>query len=163
MPLTIPSPDAPRPAGYLRLQQRHGLNCLPNHVESYVSHGTRQTLDTPGRRKETYPRTYWPGDDDFAHLEFALKREGLHLQLLRALLPRIPAGEMTAYVQSKPTIAISSPLVRRIWLISCRRFWRRRGGSEIPTSTPWLRRRSLRTRLFSYTRFLTVTDACIDS
>jgi hypothetical protein len=60
-----------------------------------------------------YPRSYWPGDTDFAHLEFALKREGLHLQLLRALLPRLPVDQLTAYIRSKPTSAYA----RRIWFL----------------------------------------------
>ena len=105
--------DSRRPAGYLLLRQRHALNCLPHHVESFVTHGTRQTHSTPAKVEETYPRTYWPGESDFAHLEFALKREGLHLQLLRALLPRLPSDELAAYVQSKPT----STYARRIWFL----------------------------------------------
>ncbi len=111
---SIPSPpDSRRPAGYLLLRQRHGLNCLPHHVESFVTQGTRQTHSTPVKLEETYPRTYWPGEDDFAHLEFALKREGLHLQLLRALLPLLPVDQLTAYIQSKPTSAYA----RRIWFL----------------------------------------------
>ena len=102
-----------RPAGYLWLQQQHNLQCLPHHVESFVTAVTRQTHSTPGRREECYPKSYWPGEDDFAHLEFALKREGLHLQLLRALLPRLAAGELTAYINSKPTSAYA----RRIWML----------------------------------------------
>ena len=82
-------------------------------LESFVTHGTRQTHSTPERREETYPRTYWPGDTDLDHLEFALKREGLHLQFLRLLLPLLPADGMAAYVQSKPTSAYA----RRIWFL----------------------------------------------
>ena len=63
--------------------------------------------------EETYTRTYWPGEGDFDHLEFALKREGLHLQLLRALLPRLPADQLAIYIQSKPTSAYA----RRIWFL----------------------------------------------
>ena len=63
--------------------------------------------------QETYTKTYWPGESDFAHLEFALKREGLHLQLLRALLPRLAADQLAAYIQSKPT----SVYARRIWFL----------------------------------------------
>jgi hypothetical protein len=107
------SADATRPAGYLLLQQRHGLSCLPHYVESFVSHGTRRTHSTPEKTQETYPRSYWPGDGDFEHLEFALKREGLHLQLLRVLLPRLAAEGVTAYVASKPTSAYA----RRIWFL----------------------------------------------
>ena len=113
MPSSPLASDPSRPAGYLLLQQRHGLTCLPHHVESFVSHGTRRTHSTPEKTQETYPRNYWPGESDFEHLEFALKREGLHLQLLRALLPQLTANTVTAYVQSKPT----STYARRIWYL----------------------------------------------
>lgn len=108
------SPVSPRPAGYTLLQQRHGLNCLPHHVESVVvSQGTRRTHSTPQKTEEIYPKSYWPGESDFDHLEFALKHEGLHLQLLRALLPRYSPEEVAAWVQTKPT----STYARRIWFL----------------------------------------------
>jgi len=113
MPSASPTAEPGRPAGYLLLQQRHGIHCLPHHVESFVTHGTRRTHSTPEKTQETYPRNYWPGDGDLEHLEFALKREGLHLALLRGLLPRIPAATVAAYVQSKPT----SSYARRIWYL----------------------------------------------
>ncbi|MFM8359672.1 MAG: Fic family protein [Verrucomicrobiota bacterium] len=113
MPSVSNPPDTPRPAGYLLLQQRHALASLPHHVESFITHGTRRTHSTPEKTQETYPRAYWPGESDFEHLEFALKREGLHLQLLRALLPRMSAREVAAYVRSKPTSAYA----RRIWYL----------------------------------------------
>lgn len=105
--------ESRRPAGYLLLGQRHGIECLPHAVESYVTQGTRRTHTTPEKTDEFYPLSYWPGDTDLDHLEFALKREGLHLQLLRALLPRLPAQELVAYVRSKPTSAYA----RRIWFL----------------------------------------------
>lgn len=107
------SRDARRPAGYLFLRQRHPVPCLPHHVESYVTHGTRKTVSTPTLTEEIYPRSYWPGETDFDHLEFALKREGLHLQLLRALLPRFPGDDLTDYIRSKPTSAYT----RRVWFL----------------------------------------------
>lgn len=111
---TQPDPsDSRRPAGYLWLRQRYALNCLPHPVESFVTAGTRQTHTTPLKLEETYPKSYWPGEDEFAHLEFALKHEGLHLQLLRALLPQLPADQLGAYIQSKPT----SIFARRIWYL----------------------------------------------
>jgi hypothetical protein len=113
MATTPASQDSRRPAGYLLLRQRHAITCLPHHVESYVTHGTRQTQTTPLLTEEVYPRTYWPGDTDFDHLEFALKREGLHLQLLRMLLPRLSADQLAAYIKSKPTSAYA----RRIWFL----------------------------------------------
>ena len=107
------SEESRRSAGYLLLGQRYGIASLPYAVESYVTQGTRRTHTTPEKTEEFYPRTYWPGDTDLDHLEFALKREGLHLQLLRALLPRLPAHELAAYVRSKPTSAYA----RRIWFL----------------------------------------------
>lgn len=95
------------------MRQRHALNCLPHHVESFVTHGTRKTHSGPGKIEETLPKAYWPGESDLAHLEFALKREGLHLQLLRAFLPQLPAEQLTGYVKSKPTSAYA----RRIWFL----------------------------------------------
>lgn len=105
--------DSRRPAGYLWLRQRHALNCLPHPVESFVTAGTRHTHSTPLKLEETYPKSYWPGENDFAHLEFALKHEGLHLQLLRTLLPQLPADQLADYIQSKPT----SIFARRIWYL----------------------------------------------
>jgi hypothetical protein len=102
-----------RAVGYLWLRQRHAINCLPHHVESFVTTGARQTHSTPLKREEIYPKSYWPGDDDFSHLEFALKHEGLHLQLLRDLLPRLSADQVSSYIQSKPT----SIFARRIWYL----------------------------------------------
>jgi Fic/DOC family len=106
-------PETQRPAGYLLLRERYALQCLPNPIESFVSPGTRRTHESQERTQEIYPKSYWPGDSDFDHLEFALKREGVHLQLLRTLLPRLPVDALTAYIQSKPTSAYA----RRIWFL----------------------------------------------
>ena len=98
-------PETQRPAGYLLLRDRHALQCLPNPIESFVGPGTRRTNATQERTQEIYPKSYWPGGSDFDHLEFALKREGVHLQLLRTLLPRLPGDALTAYIHSKLTTA----------------------------------------------------------
>src|SRR2546427_254802 len=114
MPSMTDSREGLRPAGYALLWQRHNLNCLPHHVESFVaSQGIRRTHSAPHKTEEIYQKSYWPGETDFDHLEFALKHEGLHLQLLRALLPRYSPEEVASYVQGKPTSAYS----RRIWFL----------------------------------------------
>ena len=113
MPTSDSTQEARRPAGYLYLQLRHKLSVLPHYVESYIGQGARQTHSTAERRQEIYPKNYWPGESDFDHLEFALKREGLHLQLLRSLLPQLPADALADYIRSKPT----SIFARRIWFL----------------------------------------------
>ncbi len=65
--------------------------------------GSRRTVERDGKTVEFLPALQDPGDDQFSHLEFALKREGLHLELLRKVLPMIEAGEITSYVKSRPT------------------------------------------------------------
>ena len=111
---TKPDPnDSRRPAGYLWLRQRFAINCLPHPVESFITSGIRHTHTTPLKVEEMYPKPYWPGEDEFAQLEFALKHEGLHLQLLRALLPKLPADQVSTYIRSKPT----SIFARRIWYL----------------------------------------------
>jgi hypothetical protein len=105
--------DSRQAAGYLLLQQRHDIPCLPHFVESFIGQGARITHTNALRTEETYPKIYWPGESDFDHLEFALKYEGVHLQFLRAWLPQVPADELAAYLHSKPT----SSYARRIWLL----------------------------------------------
>jgi len=104
-----------QPMGYRLLRERHGLACLPHDVESFVlAQGNRRTEVAPdGRQTEYYVRQYWPGDSDFDHLEFALRYEGLHLGLLRALLPRLDPDATAAYVRAKPT----GTYARRIWFL----------------------------------------------
>jgi hypothetical protein len=101
--------------GYRLLRDRHAVACLPHDVESFVlSQGNRRTEIAPdGRKAEYYMRGYWPGDSDFDHLEFALRYEGLHLGLLRALLPRLDPAATAAYVRAKPT----GTYARRIWYL----------------------------------------------
>jgi hypothetical protein len=103
-----------RSAGYLHLQEKYSLACLPHDVSSYVlDRGVRRTEIIDGYRAEYYPRKFWPGEAVFDHLEFALRQEGLHLGLLRALLPTIPPEEFVGYVKSKPTSAYA----RRLWFL----------------------------------------------
>ena len=110
----MPDPTA-QPMGYRFLRERHDIPCLPHDVESFVlAQGNRRTEVAPdGRQTEYYVRQYWPGDSDFDHLEFALRYEGLHLGLLRALLPRLDPAATAAYLRAKPTGAY----VRRIWFL----------------------------------------------
>lgn len=90
--------------GYAWLAERFGAVVLPYWKETRVLvKGARRLVERDGREVEYLPAARNPGSDVFAHLEFALKREGLHLELLRKVLPKIGANEMAAYVRSRPT------------------------------------------------------------
>lgn len=99
--------------GYLFLKEKHSLRTLPHYVESYIAEGSRRTNRESYKTEEIYPKSYWPGESDWNHLEFALKYEGLHLQFLRELLPRYPANDVKSFVQTKPTGAYA----RRLWFL----------------------------------------------
>jgi hypothetical protein len=109
-------PDARKltPIGYQWLSEHYKVDPIPHYVESYLAQpGIRIAERTGGRCREIYPHTQHNPQTVFDHLEFALKREGFHLQLLRLILPLIPAVEVTAFVRSKPT----GGNARRIWYL----------------------------------------------
>jgi hypothetical protein len=94
-----------RPLGYTWLAQQFGLVTMPHWKESHLlSKGARRLVERDGRAIEYLPPAQNPGDDVFGQLEFALRREGLHLELLRKLLMRkMDPLELTDYVRTRPT------------------------------------------------------------
>ncbi|MFN0080038.1 MAG: Fic family protein [Prosthecobacter sp.] len=91
------------PIGYQWVCRHFQVNPMPYHVESYVGKTGRKSREEGGRLIEIYPQGQHRTETIFDHLEFALKREGLHLALLRAVLPRLSLDEVAAYVASKPS------------------------------------------------------------
>ena len=92
------------PIGYAWLARNYGLDPIPHFVESFTAEpGIRLTEREGVRVREIYPHTVYRLTTVFEHLDFALKREGLHLELLRGMLPRIGADEVAAFVRATPT------------------------------------------------------------
>ncbi len=102
-----------RRAGYEWLRDKYSLKSPLYHVASFVHDGSRRTDRQARVRLEYYPKAYWPGDTDFEHLDFALRREGLDLPLLGLLFPLLGAEGMTAFVRSTPT----GIYARRLWYL----------------------------------------------
>lgn len=101
-----------KPAGYLFLQKKLNLNVMPNWHLSFVSTaGTIQSRIQNGFIEETYPQSYWPGENIGDHLEFALKYDGINFGFLAAVFNTVEESEITNFVLSKPTGIYS----RRIW------------------------------------------------
>ncbi|MDB6139535.1 MAG: filamentation induced by cAMP protein Fic [Verrucomicrobiaceae bacterium] len=111
----MPASSRLAPLGYQWLAEHFKVDPIPHFVESYVvQSGTRLTERAGGRTQEIYPQSALrPVESVFDHLEFALKREGLHLELLRLILPRLPPGELAARILAKPT-GIN---IRRLWYL----------------------------------------------
>lgn len=93
------------PIGYKWLEIEFQENPIPHYVESYAAKpGQRKSeVDRDGRCREIYPHTQFRPETALEHLDFALKYEGLHLQLLRRVLPRLPIKDVTAFVMATPT------------------------------------------------------------
>jgi hypothetical protein len=93
-----------RPAGYAFLIEQYGLSVLPNwHTSSVSPTGTLRSTIQNGQVESVYPQSYWPGDRTGNHLEFALKYDGVNLGILSVLFGVVPAGEIAAWISSKPT------------------------------------------------------------
>ncbi|MGB6222369.1 Fic family protein [Haloferula sp.] len=90
--------------GYAWLADRFGVVTLPYWRETRVlEKGVRRLVERDGREIEFLPAVRDPGDAVFAQLEFALKREGFHPELLRKVIPKLEAEEVAAFVKGKPT------------------------------------------------------------
>lgn len=93
-----------RKVGYSWLKNHFQIETLDYWVTSYVlDKGSQRTEVCDGYTKEYYRSNTWPGEEWYHHLEFALKREGLHLGLLRKLMPLLDKHEVENYVSATPT------------------------------------------------------------
>jgi len=103
-------PAAARPAGYAALVAAFSLQAPAPDV--LVAIGDKHTLRQEGRWRVLTPR-YWPGDTISAHLDFALRHEGVDLGILNALFAVLPGGTIEDWVRSEPT----GQHARRIWFL----------------------------------------------
>lgn len=101
-------------AGYSKLIEDYRLAVIPNWHSSFIKSGKSQIFeDAQGNIREQYLPQYNPGDSLGAHLEFALKYDGVNLLILSRLFKVVPQDQITAYVRTKPT----GMYARRIWYL----------------------------------------------
>lgn len=105
-----PVPAQSRPIGYAALISHFQLDAPRPETLSAAS--DRHTYrEQPGWRIVT-PR-YWPGDDIIAHLEYALRAEGVELPVLSALFRVLPPEVLQGWVTDEPT----GQHARRAWFL----------------------------------------------
>ena len=103
-----------KPVGYEWLKQHLAIDPMPHFCESYIAtKGGRKTEVRDGFHFEYYPKSYQPEETLPAQLEFALKYEGFHFELLRACFEAWSSDDLAAYIRDKP-IARNR---RRIWYL----------------------------------------------
>ena len=93
-----------KPIGYMALVERFGLEVLTPAWSSYLlERGRRRTKVEGARGEEFYPPRDDPGSEWTDHLSFALKHEGVNLEVLAALYQHVPEQEFAAWVVAAPT------------------------------------------------------------
>jgi hypothetical protein len=106
----VSMPAATRPAGYAALIAAFSLKVPP--ADELIAIGEKHTLRHEGRWRILTPR-YRPADTVGAHLDFALRHEGVDLSVLNAFFRVMPKGAIEDWVRSEPT----GRHARRIWFI----------------------------------------------
>ncbi len=100
--------------GYGALQERFGLKAIPHYCVSHVvGKGDRKTVVEKHRITEIYPLRYDPGESLGSHLDFALKYEGMNLEVLKGVFYGAGVQELADYILSKPT----GKYARKIWFL----------------------------------------------
>lgn len=103
-----------RLAGYAFLLNKYRLEAIPNwHTSMVGSSGTKHVLILDDLVETTYPQSYWPGDSDEQHLEFALKYDGINLAILALIFGVIEEYSLCGWIASKPT----GKYARKLWFL----------------------------------------------
>jgi hypothetical protein len=94
---------APPSIGYGWLIDRYGLTVTqPRRIET-VTGPTRNSVSDGFTERRTVPEVLRPDSTLAGHLTFALKHEGVHLELLSRLFSTLDPQELEAWVRSEPT------------------------------------------------------------
>jgi Fic/DOC family len=101
--------------GYAYLVEQFRLAALPLHTERVLSDAVpgRRLKDLGGRLIEEFARRYAPKPTLLGHLRFALRYEGLNLEVLKLLFERTGREEIQAALREEPQ---SAPVRRLAYL-----------------------------------------------
>ena len=95
--------DTVRSAGYSFLIQQFDLQILPHWRASEVGGSKHQKIvETDGCIREVFPNSYWPGNERLNHLEFALKYDGINLEILSEVFSKADIKELVSWIIAKP-------------------------------------------------------------
>ncbi len=103
-----------KPVGYSELVRKYSLNVLPCYSQAFiVQKGRRKTVIEGYRKTEFYTTKYDPGVGLGNHLTFALKFEGLNLEILSLLFHVINKKEVELFIKKIP----AGKYARKIWFL----------------------------------------------
>ncbi|MBS0288130.1 MAG: Fic family protein [Proteobacteria bacterium] len=104
------------PVGYEALIKQFGLSVIPHFRSSFIASKGRGSIKiTNDKETHIYPKTYDINDhqNPFNHIEFALKYDGINLEILSKVFKQIEGSEFKSYIQQQPTGKYS----RIIWFL----------------------------------------------
>jgi Fic family protein len=100
--------------GYSELIRRYNLDAFPHWKVSYLSpKQVQKRYIEEGTIVDVYTPRYDPGTSLEGHLTFALKHEGINLEILAGLFRIVSPEEITGIVKSQPT----GKYARMIWFL----------------------------------------------
>ena len=100
--------------GYSHLIEFFSLSVLEQPVQCFLHAGSVLTREVTSTGVEIhYPRRFRTNGSWQSHLLFAIKHEGVNLEVLKALFQRIDMQDMSALVSASP----HSVYVRRLWFL----------------------------------------------
>lgn len=94
------------PVGYKAICHQLQLLTLPHYRESYIAlKGRGKTIIENGHEIHIYPKSYALNNstDLLANLEFALKYDGINLEIIKVLFLKLDKTAVIAYIQQQPT------------------------------------------------------------
>ena len=101
-----------RTVGYAYLVKQHDLPALPLPIERLIADtaSNRKKQQRGGQAVELFPRSYEPEPNVMGHLRFALRYEGLNLEVLGLLFEQIGGADVEAALRDQPTATLSRRL-----------------------------------------------------
>jgi len=108
--------ESTEPAGYEALKCMLALKTIPHYRRSYIlSKGARRIERHNHYERHYYPKSYLPHhpEQPLSQLEFAIKYDGINLEIIRLVFQKVSLQDMTSYVSEHPT----SKYIRIIWFL----------------------------------------------
>lgn len=100
------------PIGYTFLIEHFDLNVLPPYKSSYLTSKQRRVKEHfPSGEVEYFPAYFETNGTWQEHLRFAIKHEGVNLNVLKAFFAKVNEGELRTLICSQRV----SVVLRRIW------------------------------------------------
>lgn len=103
-----------QPVGYEHLRRTYDVRALPYFRATFIGRRSHSTITVAdGQEEHVLTHRYDPGPDLGAQLEFAIKHEGVALEILAAVFDQVSPKEMVKVVKAKPT----GQYRRRLWYL----------------------------------------------